>query len=272
MANDNEMLDLVEVASVPSPYELTDDDMQAINSLALVELTADDVFAFKLMAADNEADDRNRAPFNRQSLDDMAELFAGVTIIKDHNRKTDNQVGRVFGAYVAEDPERTTALGEAHAELVLLAYMVRTDSNEDFIAEVAGGIKREVSVGVRVDHAWCSVCGTDNAVEYCSHWPGEVYQVRRDGVTEDVECTFTLDGVNDVLEVSFVAVPSQRRAATFKSAEARDEPTEGPQEPTEQPEEPSAESDPLEAEVALAIEMAEAEAAVANATADESTN
>ena len=79
--------------------------------------------------------------------------------------------------------------------------------------------------------------------------------MRRDGVTEDVECTFTLDGVNDVLEVSFVAVPSQRRAATFKSAEARDEPTEGPQEPTEQPEEPSAESDPLEAEVALAIEL-----------------
>ncbi len=91
--------------------------------------------------------------------------------------------------------------------------MVRTASNADLIAEIKGGIKKEGSVGFSCSSAICSICGTDNAKTYCSHWPGREYD--KDGGKE--VCIFKLAGVRDAYEFSLVAVPAQRAAGVSKS-------------------------------------------------------
>lgn len=86
--------------------------------------------------------------------------------------------------------------------------MVKTASNADLIAEIKGGIKREVSSSCIPKRAVCSVCGQDNMKTYCPHWAGREY--------EGKTCLITLDGAKDVHELSFVAVPAQPRAGTRK--------------------------------------------------------
>mgnify|MGYP000744954433 CR=1 FL=1 len=52
--------------------------------------------------------------------------------------------------------------------------MVRTDDNRGLIAEIDGGIKKEVSVGCAVKRRVCSICG-EEAGAGCGHQPGQVY-------------------------------------------------------------------------------------------------
>ena len=215
--NDTTMPRLVTKAAGIGGAQLGEADMAAINALALTPLDPSQVFAFKVMAADNEADDRNFAPFDRAALDDLAALYPGRPLIKDHERSADNQVGRVYAAEVIEDAGRTTYAGEPHAELVLRAYMLRTASNADLIAEIEGGVKREASTSCSPAHAYCSVCGADNVDEWCPHVPGETYD------TDEGEkaCLMRLSGATDAYELSLVAVPSQPRAGVTKPAFAK---------------------------------------------------
>ena len=56
----------------------------------------------------------------------------------------------------------TTAAGDAYCWLKGWAYLLRTEKNADLIAEIEGGIKKEVSVGCSVRHSVCSICGGEN--------------------------------------------------------------------------------------------------------------
>ena len=84
--------------------------------------------------------------------------------------------------------------------------MVRTQGNQDLIAEIEGGIKREVSVGCAVKRAECSICGSD--MGRCAHEKGKRYDGRL--------CCTVLDDPYDAYEWSFVAVPAQREAGVIK--------------------------------------------------------
>lgn len=86
--------------------------------------------------------------------------------------------------------------------------MVRTESGRDLIAEIEGGIKREVSVGCAVERAVCSVCGGDLREGGCGHQKGREYDGRL--------CYASLEGAGDAYEFSFVAVPAQPRAGVVK--------------------------------------------------------
>ena len=68
-------------------------------------------------------------------------------------------------------------------------------------------------MGCSVSSSICSICGTDNAKDYCRHWPGRSYQ--KDGGAQ--VCTFTLAGAKDAYEFSLVAVPAQLAAGVSKS-------------------------------------------------------
>ena len=98
--------------------------------------------------------------------------------------------------------------------------MVRTESNQDLIAEIEGGIKREVSVGCSVARMVCSICGEEGG--RCGHRKGEAY----DGKL----CFFSLDEPLDAYEWSFVAVPAQPAAGVVKNKRYG-----GPEEPQEPP-------------------------------------
>lgn len=194
--------------------EVTAEELRKINKLTLEPLKADDVFTFKMSMCDNETDDRNYEPFNLQSLKDMKRLYVGKTVIKDHFRRADNQVARVYDTELIYEDGKETKAGEPFARLVAKCYMIKTSSNADLIADIKAGIKKEVSTSCRPKKAVCSICGTDNMKTYCPHFWGKEY-TKEDGTKQT--CYFTLDGVKEAYEVSFVAVPAQPRAGTTKN-------------------------------------------------------
>lgn len=175
-------------------------DMTLINAQALVELSADDVFVFRVAACDDQVD-REYERFTPKALEQMADLFVGHTIIMDHNWSSKNQTARIYDADVQES-------GGVN-RLVLSAYMLRNEITAPVIQAIEGGILREVSICCQVERSVCNICGTDKAVGWCEHRPGKNY----DGET----CVVSLDEASDAYEVSFVAVPAQREAGVIKS-------------------------------------------------------
>ena len=182
------------------------EDLKLINAWTKKELTAEDVFVFSLKLCDNEVD-RDGERFSTGALRELAALFVGKTGIFDHQWSAGGQKARIFKTEVKEEPGRSTVAGESYAYLKAAAYMLRA-GNEGLIAEIEGGIKREVSVGCGMGRAVCSVCGEERGSVKCGHAAGAVY----DGRT----CYFTLEGARDAYEWSFVAVPAQREAGVMK--------------------------------------------------------
>lgn len=227
MPNDKFTLDYNDPEAIPgvicktasvSPLEVTDADLKKINKYTLSPVSADDVFIFKASIADNEQDDRNYMPFNLKSLQDLKKLYPGKTMLKDHRRMADNQIARIYDTELVQDANKQTELGELHTELIAKIYMIKTDSNKDLIAEIMGGIKKEVSTSTVPSKMICNICGTDNMKDYCRHWPGIEYTVE-DGSAKGSKkrCKMLLSGAKEAYELSFVAVPAQPRAGTHKS-------------------------------------------------------
>lgn len=202
---------MIEKAASLAAQDVTEEDLKTINKHALTPLKAEEVFTFRAVLCDNDLD-RQYERFNLKGLQDMQKLFLGKTVIKDHIRSADNQVARIYATEL-EQGTKTTESGELYTRLLAKCYMVKTAGNADLIAEIKGGIKKEGSVGFSPSSAICSICGTDNAKSYCSHWRGRSYD-KEGGKTV---CTFTLAGVKDAYEFSLVAVPAQKAAGVSKS-------------------------------------------------------
>lgn len=241
-------------ASVQS-LEVTEEDLKKINKYALSPLSAEDVFIFKAVIADNEQDDRNYMPFNLKALQDLKDLYPGKTMLKDHARKADNQIGRVFDTELVQNTRKKTELGEIHTELIAKIYMIKTASNADLIAEISGGIKKEVSTSCTPAKMVCNICGTDNLKDWCRHYPGFDYDVtdQATGKASKKRCKMLLHGAKDAYEVSLVAVPAQPRAGTHKSI-GFTKPIEAPT-----PEEDPEETEKKDAEIRERIENARIE-------------
>lgn len=216
---------------------LTEKELEKINSLTLEPLKAEDVYVFRVAMCDNEID-RQYEKFSLKALKDMAGLFIGKPLIKDHDRKADNQIGRIYDTEVVASDTDVTEHGEAYTTVVAHCYILNTDSNKDLITEIKGGIKKEVSVNMRVEKAVCSICKIDNAKEACPHWWGREY--------DGEKCHFTLDGANDAFELSFVAVPAQAKAGTMKQHGAKDKAT---------PSDKEKQSDPSESDKSLELKI-----------------
>ena len=178
----------------------TSPDMDLINAQALVELTAEDVFTFRVVACDDQID-RDNERFTLRTLEQLADIFVGRPILMDHSWSARGQTARIYASDVQEKDDVN--------RLMLSAYMLRNETTAPAIQAIEGGIMREVSVGCSVKHAICSVCGMDKAETWCAHRPGKDY----DGVT----CVVELDEAVDAYELSFVAVPAQPGAGVTKA-------------------------------------------------------
>lgn len=199
-------------------HEVTEEDLKKINKFTLSPVTAEEVYVFKTVVGDNELDDRNFEPFNLNALKDLKNLYIGKTVIKDHGRRADNQVARIFDTELVQDTSKLTGAGETLTKLITKQYMIKTSSNADLIAEIKGGIKKEVSTGCKAKHVYCNICGTDNSKTYCPHYWGQEY----DTIEGKKVCYFTLDGAKEAYELSLVAVPAQPRAGTTKNYGAKE--------------------------------------------------
>lgn len=201
------MKNMITKSAKISGIELDDGEMSLINKYTLEPLSSDEVFAFKIAICGNEID-RDFEVFPTETLNALAKLFVGKTVLKDHQIKTDNQKARIYATEVVEDGG-ISSTGEKYAQLIAHCYMLKNESNADLISDIRAGIKKEVSVSCVIGSAVCSICGTDNRKAYCKHVNGREY----DGKT----CYFKLLLPKDAYEVSFVAVPAQPDAGVTKS-------------------------------------------------------
>jgi hypothetical protein len=186
---------------------MTKETLEQINRFTRRPLAEEEVYTFSVILCDNDID-RDLERFSDSALDTLKESFIGRTGISDHNAAAANQNARIFAAEVVSDSERTTADGRPYKYLKGEAYMVRTDDNKNLIAEIDGGIKKEVSISCSAAKRICSVCGCDRSKGGCSHEKGKLYGGKL--------CHTILDDITDAYEWSFVAVPAQVNAGVTK--------------------------------------------------------
>ena len=184
-------------------------DLELIGQLARRPLSPEEVYTFSVRLCDNEVD-RDFDRFDPLTLEERATMFVGKSGIFDHQWSARGQAARIYRTEVVYEPERPTRTGDHYCWLKDYAYMVRTEGNRDLIAEIEGGIKKEVSVGCSVERAVCSICGADRNQGDCGHVKGQEYGGQL--------CYASLEGASDAYEFSFVAVPAQPRAGVVKGA------------------------------------------------------
>lgn len=172
--------------------------LEAINAQAKAQLQAEQVYVFSVKLCNDQVD-RDQERFDTAALPELARLFIGKTGIVDHRWSSDKQIARIFETQVVKE--------EGISYIKAWAYIRRGGSNEEIIADIEAGIKKEVSVGCAMGRSVCSVCGSDYGT--CGHQKGEIY----DGQV----CCAILQEPMDAYEFSFVAVPAQREAGVMKT-------------------------------------------------------
>lgn len=189
--------------------EVDEQELALINQLSRKKLTADEVYTFGVRLCDNEVD-RDFERFDLAALEMLAKLFVGKSGIFDHQWTAKGQAARIYRTELVREEAVRTMAGEPYCYLKGYAYMMRTEANRDLIAEIEGGIKKEVSVGCAVRKTVCSICGNDlNDRESCAHVKGCWYNGQL--------CYGTLTEPTDAYEWSFVAVPAQPKAGVVKA-------------------------------------------------------
>jgi len=202
-------MDICKEAEVSGVDTVKEEDLEQINTMTRRTLKAEEVYTFAVRLCDNEID-RDFERFDEETLKELGELFVGVSGVFDHQWSAKGQAARIYRTQVVREAGLTSD-GRPYCYLKGWAYMMRTEENEALIAEIDGGIKREVSVGCAVEQVLCSVCGEE--LGRCGHEKGAEY----DGGV----CHGILRGAKDAYEWSFVAVPAQRKAGVIKSAGGR---------------------------------------------------
>ena len=181
------------VGGAPSAMQL-----EKINALAKARLNGKQVYVFSLRLCDDQMD-RDFERFDTQALPELARMFLGKTGIVDHQWSTEKQVARIFETQVVKEG--------SVSYIKAWAYIRRGGANEETIADIEAGIKKEVSVGCAMGQAVCSICGGEYGT--CGHGKGQSY----DGQV----CCAILRQPVDAYEFSFVAVPAQREAGVLKA-------------------------------------------------------
>lgn len=172
--------------------------LEQINSLAKTRLNGEQVYVFSLRLCDDQID-RDGERFDTAALPGLAKLFIGKTGIIDHKWSADNQIARIFETQVVREKDVSY--------IKAWAYIRRGGANDEIIADIEAGIKKEVSVGCAMARAVCSICGSEYGT--CGHVKGEVYDAQT--------CSVILKEPVDAYEFSFVAVPAQREAGVMKA-------------------------------------------------------
>lgn len=183
-------------------------DLALINQYTRKELTAEDVYVFPVVMCDNEVD-RDFDKFTVAALNGLAEKFLGKTVIFSHDRRAENQTGRIFSTEVTAAAGKVTFDGEPLYQLIGKVYILKAEWTQWIIDSIDGGILKEVSVNCRIKKSLCSLCGEEYYSGRCEHYKGHQY--------EGKTCFTYLDGAEDAYELSFVSVPAQPGAGIIKS-------------------------------------------------------
>lgn len=191
-------------------------DIELINKYTKKDLTPEDVYCFSITACDNEVD-RDEDYFPDKSLEMLAKLFVGKTVITDHYRSAENQFARIYRCEVEEKGEKTS-YGATRKELRVDAYMLNNETNAATIDSIEGGILKEVSVGIRLGEYNCSLCHKSLHFDW-STWGYKCDEGHVKGMDyKEGHCCGLMEKPKDAYELSFVAVPAQRGAGVRKGS------------------------------------------------------
>lgn len=191
------------------------EDIDLINQFSMRKLTPEEVYCFSVAMCDNDID-RDLERFTEKTLDELAPLFVGKTVISDHIWKSGNQIGRIYATEVRKTTEKNTA-GVPLRQLIGKVYMLDSEENRPVIEAIEAGILKEVSVGVSVKRRSCSLCDEEMYFNWSS-WLMECknHHILGEEYPGDGLCFMNLDDPRDAYELSFVAVPAQRNAGVTK--------------------------------------------------------
>lgn len=198
-------MDVRKDAGTAEQWAAGEDDISCINRFSRKTLTADEVYTFAVRLCDNEVD-RDFERFDETALSALGDLFVGKSGVFDHQWSALGQTARIYRTELVREAERITAAGDGYCYLKAWAYLMKTEKNADLIAEIEGGIKKEVSVGCAVARSMCSICGEESGT--CPHQKGQTYGGKL--------CYAELREPTEAYEWSFVAVPAQREAGVLK--------------------------------------------------------
>ena len=188
---------MIEKAAASAGGTATEAQLEAINRFAKTPLSAEEVYVFQVRLCDDQPD-RDGEKFAAEALPELARLFVGKTGVMDHTWSADRQLARIFETEVVRE--------DGVSFIRAWAYMLKNEKTAGVIAEIEGGIKKEVSVGCSMGRAVCSICGADAGT--CEHRKGEQYG--------NEICYTVLTDPLDAYEFSFVAVPAQPEAGVLK--------------------------------------------------------
>ena len=197
-------MDIRKEQTTVEPGTPDEQELAEINRLAKTPLAPEQVYTFAVRLCDNEVD-RDLERFDPDALEELGRLFLGKSGVFDHQWSAQGQTARIYRTEVIREVAKTTEAGDEYRWLKGWAYLLRTEKNAELIAEIEGGIKKEVSVGCSMGKSVCSICG---AADGCGHEKGQRYGGKL--------CFRELREPLDAYEWSFVAVPAQRSAGILK--------------------------------------------------------
>lgn len=194
-------------------YYPTDMELSMINEHTMIQMGAEDLFVVPIMAADANVD-RGSEHFTTDGLKSFVPLYPGKALLLDHNWSTGSEVGKIFACAVENN------------KLLVKAYIPINTHNDKLIRNILAGVHCRASVGFSMDvrNAICDSCtksqmrsGINSPLnisifdeDSCPHRPGAMDEY-------GYKTTVTLGPVADVMELSFVPVPMQPAAGTYKS-------------------------------------------------------
>lgn len=192
-------------------------DIDLVNRFAKATLKPEDVYCFSMNICDNDIDS-DTEQFTDETLKALAPMFVGKTMLTDHWWSALKQVARIYRTELIDLSGKNT-LGQQLKAIRADAYIPIMESTQQLIDMIEAGIIKEVSVGARCKERNCSICGKKLSIDWWSftlkcensHIKGEKY----DGKL----CYGKLEKPESAHEVSFVAVPAQKRAGVTKSAD-----------------------------------------------------
>lgn len=160
----------------------SDEQLAKINQFTRKDVTADEVVAFKTLSC-NDVEDRDEDVFTTDCVKDFAALdgvysSVGKSYMLDHEYKTANAVGRIFGVEVANEDGVTWLRNEV--------YIPKTERYAGLIEDIDFGINWAVSVGVTLGKSSCAICdaGFSSWGYWCQNGHDKGAYYLKDGETD----------------------------------------------------------------------------------------
>ncbi len=173
-----------------SPRNADEELVRAVNRFALRPLERHEFAVFTLDLCHNQVD-RHFSRFPDEELEKVNAMAPGRPLMERHDLRGSLPRGTFFRSRLHRHGERLSVRPDV--------YVLRTEENAGFIANIEGGVYRETSIGFSFRLPECSVCGKD--LRTCDHVPGRTYGQEL--------CHFILRDVLEVLEGSVVSSGSQ---------------------------------------------------------------